>query len=207
MLKKVLLIFVVFSIAFVILLVSIFDSSTITYPVSHTPPQVTNGPMESKVNYNLPYAGKVLPDSPLWKLKALRDRVWFEITTSHIRKAQLALLFADKRLVMAKILFEKGEPAIAVSTFTKGEKYLPIAVREEKIARSQGVNTDDFLLQLATAALKHKEVAEGLIELAPEDARPLIISTEVYAEDTYKAARDALYSRALPVPKNPFDRD
>lgn len=207
MLKKTLLILGVFSVALIILLISIFDSSAITYPISHTLPQTNSEAREIIINYSLPYAGEVLPDSPLWKLKALRDKVWFTITTSHIRKAQLALLFADKRLVMSKILFEKGKSEVAVATFTKGEKYLPIAVEEEKIARKQGVNTNDFLQQLAIAALKHKEVAEGLIELAPDDARPLIISAEVYAEDTYKAARDALYSKDLPVPKNPFDRD
>lgn len=205
--KKYLLVLGIFIIAFAILFISIFYSSAITYPVTGTSPQnnfVTGAPA---INYPLPYAGRVLPDSLLWPLKALRDKVWFGITNSHIRKAQLALLFADKRLVMAQELCKKGEHEVALSTFTKAEKYLPIAVEEESIARSQGINTNEFLLQLATAALKHKEVAESLIQLVPDDARPLIIKTESYAKDTYELTRNALNSRGLPVPINPFDWD
>ncbi len=205
--KKYILALGVFAIAFVVLLISIFYSSAIIYPVSDTLPQTNPESGEPTINYTLPYAGKVLPDSPLWPLKALRDKVWFGITTSHIRRAQLALLFADKRLVMSQKLFEKGRPEIATSTFTKAEKYLPIAVEEESIARSQGINTDDFLVQLATAALKHKEVAEDLIYLAPENARPFIISTGTCADNAYEMARNALNSRGIPAPKNPFERE
>lgn len=205
--KKYILALGVFAIAFIILMVSIFYSSAITYPVSDAPAQANFESGEPTVNYPLPYAGKVLPDSPLWPLKALRDRVWFTVTTSHIRKAQLALLFADKRLVMSQDLFEKGKPEIALSTFTKAEKYLPIAVEEESIARSQGINTDDFLVQLATAALKHKEIAEDLIYLAPDSARPFIISTQTCTDHAYEMARNALNSRGIPVPKNPFERE
>lgn len=205
--KKYILAVCIFVIAFIVLLVSVFYSSAITYPVSDTSPQTNLEPGELAVNYPLPYAGKVLPDSPLWPLKALRDKIWFGITTSHIRRAQLALLFSDKRLVMSQKLFEKGKPEIAMSTFTKAEKYLPIAVEEELIARGQGINTDDFLIQLATAALKHKEVTEDLIYLAPENARPYIISTKTYADDTYEMARNALNSRGIPAPKNPFERE
>jgi len=205
--KKFLIVSGVLVFAFAILLISIFDSSAINYPLSPSPYQPTSGPKAPEINYPLPYAGSVLPDSPLWPLKALRDKVWFGVTTSHLRRAELALLFSDKRLVMTQKLFEKGKPDIAISTFTKGEKYLPIAVSEEEVARAQGVDTSTFLGKLATSALKHREIAEDLIQLAPEDARPLIIKTESYAIDTYGAARNALYSKTLPVPKDPFDGD
>ncbi len=205
--KRFLFAFGVFAVAFLILLISIFDSSAITYSLSQVPPQPFEGSGESKVDYIFPYAGNVLPDSPLWGLKALRDKIWLGMTTSPLRRAQLALLFADKRIVMAENLFRKGEHDIAMSTFLKGERYLPIAVEEEKIARNRGINTDAFLEKLATSALKHKEVAEYLIQLAPDNVGPLIISMEVYADNAYEAARNALISRGLPVPKNPFDRD
>jgi hypothetical protein len=104
-------------------------------------------------------------------------------------------------------LFKKGEGEIAFSTFTKGEKYLAIATEEEAIARRDGVNTDVFLVKLATASLKHLELIEDLIQLAPEDAKPLIVKNESYAKDSYEAARNALNSRGLPVPKDPSDRE
>lgn len=195
-------------VAFVVLFISIFNSSAIIYPVSHTsPPQEASEVDTQVVDYPLPYAGRVLPDSPLWSLKALRDKVWFNITPSHTRRAEIALLFADKRLVMSKMLFEKGESEIAISTYTKGEKYLSVAVEEEKIARSLNDDTNAFLVKLAMGSLKHMEVSGNLLKMAPEDAKPVIIQMGKYSQDAYKSAIDALNARQLPFPNNPFDRD
>jgi len=170
--KNFLLVAAIFIFAFAVLFISIFDSSAINYPVSQSPYQPLVGSKAPEINYHLPYSGNVLPDSPLWPLKALRDKVWIGVTTSHLRRAELALLFSDKRLVM-----------------------------------TQGVDTSIFLNKLALSALKHREVAEDLIQLAPEDIRPLIIKTEDYAKDTYELAKDLLNSKGLPVPKDPFIRD
>ena len=60
-----------------------------------------------EVAYELPFPGKVLPDSPFWVFKVIRDKVWYGLSFSHLKKAELALLFSDKRLGSAKILFEK----------------------------------------------------------------------------------------------------
>jgi len=207
MLKKILFVLGIFTIAFVVLLISIFDSSAINYSVTKSPSQPSFENNTPNINYTLPYMGRVLPDSPFWGLKALRDKIWFGITTSHLRRAELALLFSDKRLLMSKKLFEEGKTDVAVSTFTKGEKYLAIAVSEEVLASKNGMDTGNFLNKLALAALKHKEVGEDLIQLAPEEAKPLIVKTKVYARDAYEAARNALNSKGLPVPKDPFDGD
>jgi hypothetical protein len=205
--KKILPAFVAFAVAFVILFVSIFNSSAITYRLSGIPPESASGPKVPEIDYVLPYTGSILPDSPLWGLKALRDKVWFALTSSHLRRAQLALLFADKRLAMSQVLFGRKEPDVAMSTFEKGEKYLPIAVSEEALARGEGADTSTFLSKLAMSALKHMEVAEDLIQLAPEDGKPLIIEMEKYADNTFEAASNTLKLKGLPIPKNPFTRE
>ena len=161
----------------------------------------------AEINYVFPFAGSVLPDNPLWKLKAARDRVWYTITSSPLRKAELALLFADKRLVSAKTLLEKGKLDIAISTITKGEKYLETATNQEIIARAQGYDTSLFLNKLATSSLKHREVMEKMMPFLPEEGKPLIVKTEDYSKNAYNAAMCALNSKGLPVPNYPFDRD
>jgi len=208
MLKKFLLVSGVFAFAFAILSVSILESSAIAYP-SVGPMIGENGPKSdtSEINYQFPSAGEVLPDNPLWPLKALRDKIWYLITPSPLKKAELALLFSDKRLVSAQTLLEKGKPDIAISTLTKGEKYLEIAVEEEKIARSQSYNTSNFLIKLATASLKHREVIENLLPMVPEQGKPVVIAVENYSKNSYKDARDGLYSKGLPTPIDPFDGD
>jgi hypothetical protein len=208
MLKKILLVCGVFAFAFAILSISILESSSISYSFGGVPPaSVVFGTGVVNINYELPYAGTVLPDNPLWNLKALRDKIWYAITISPLRKAELALLFSDKRLAAAQTLFENKKANTAISTLTKGEKYLETAVEDEKAASAKGFDTSEFLNKLATAALKHREVIESLMPLVPEDGKPLVIKTENYSKNTYKAARDAMYSKGLTVPIDPFDGD
>lgn len=206
MLKKILLISGVFAFAFAILSISILQTTSISYSfTAQTSESSVLGTEAPEINYQMPYEGKVLPDSPVWVLKAARDRIWYFITSSPLRKAELALLFSDKRLVSAQTLLENKKPDIAISTLTKGEKYLEVAVAQELLARSKGYDTSTFLARLAVASLKHRQIIESLMPLVPEDGKPLVIKMEDYSKNSYKAASDALNSKGLPVPINPFD--
>ncbi len=208
MFKKLLLVSSVFAFAFAILSISVLQSTSISYSfTAQTSESAVLGTATSQIDYQMPYAGGVLPDSPLWILKAARDRVWYFITPSPLRKAELALLFSDKRLMSAETLFENKRPNVAISTLTKGEKYLEVAVAEEKIARLQNYDTSIFLARLAVASLKHREIIESLMPLVPEDGKPLVIQMENYAKNSYKEARDSLNSKGLPIPIDPFDGD
>jgi len=208
MLKKILLVLPVIIFAFAVLSISILQSTTITYSfTAQTSESKVLGKESPVIDYQMPYEGKVLPDNPLWIFKAARDRLWYLITSSPLRKAELALLFSDKRLVSAETLFIKQKPDLAITTLAKGEKYLEVAVAEEAIARSQNYDTSKFLERLAVASLKHRQIVESLIPLAPDDGKPLVIKIEDYAINTYKVASDRLNAEGLPVPFNPFDGD
>lgn len=158
-----------------------------------------------QIDYHLPYPGRVLPDHPLWALKALRDRVWLAITTNPSRRAELKLLFADKRVSMSKILFEKGKPELGFSTLTKAEKYLEQAIIQERENKGREIDTSEFLILLAKASLKHFQVMEEIMAIAPDDAKPGIIETQDYAKRAYEDAKNGLLEEGLQVPENPFD--
>ena len=162
---------------------------------------------EIDVSYEFPYPGRILPDHPLWPIKALRDKVWVTLTLNSSRRAELLLLFADKRIASSKILFERGKPELAFSTLSKAEKYLAEALDLETENRKGGVDTKSFLTQLATASLKHREVINEILMIAPEDARPEIIKVENYARDVYKDSRNILHSLGMSAPENPFNGD
>lgn len=196
---------IVFALAFGILSVSVLRSSSISYVFAVSPSPTPTTTQTIKVDYQFLYPGKILPDSPLWVFKAGRDMLWFYISVNPAKKAELALMFSDKRLLFAKELFENKKPDIAISTLTKGEKYLEIAQNQEAIARAKGQDTTAFLLKLATASLKHREMIEEMLPLAPEDARPELVKIENYSKDAYKSARDTLNSKGVTAPKDPFD--
>lgn len=207
MLRRLAIISAILVFAFGILFTSVLRIASVKYEFSAPASGDTSvlGEEIVQIDYYLPYPGRVLPDSLLWSLKALRDRIWLAITTNPSRRAELKLLFADKRVAMSKILFEKGKPELGFSTLTKAEKYLEQAVIQEKENRDKGIDTSEFLTQLAKASLKHAQVIEEILAIAPEDAKPGIVQSEDYAKKAFEDAQNGLLEAGLPVPENPFD--
>ncbi len=190
-----------------ILIISVLKSASINYAFSGkpTPKETTQPtPKEIKIDYTLPYPGGILPDSPIWPLKAGRDKLWFLVTTDSGKRGDLALLFADKRLAMAKTLFEKKKPDLGFSVLTKAEKYLEEASRIEKENRAKGLDTGSFLTKLANSSLKHRQIQEEILLLSPEDAKPKVLGIQEYSNNTFNSARDGLQSLGLTPPNNPF---
>lgn len=161
--------------------------------------------VDTEIKYYLPYPGRILQDNTLWFVKAARDKVWLKLTFAPLRKMDLLLLLSDKRLAGSKTLIERQKAEIALSTLGKGEKYLEEASIFEAKSRKEGVDTKSFLPKLANAALKHRQVIEELLLIAPEDVKPSIVRVEDYSKNVYKDARDAMNSLGMIAPKNPFD--
>ncbi|KKQ37510.1 MAG: hypothetical protein US53_C0017G0007 [Candidatus Woesebacteria bacterium GW2011_GWA1_37_7] len=195
--------------AFFVLLTSVFRTAAVKYEFANVEDgntlQNILGDSNIEINYTLAYPGKILPDSSLWPVKALRDKLWLAATSNPGRKAELKLLFADKRLGSANILFKNSKPEIAYTALTKAEKYLEEASSQEKSNRAQGIDTSDFLRRLSLAALKHFEVINEIASIAPEDARPGIDSLQVYARKVFEDSRNALLDKGMTPPENPFN--
>jgi len=123
---------------------------------------------QEKVIYNLPYPG-LLPDSPLYITKIFRDRITDFLTRDNLKKAELYLLFSDKRSSMSLVLASKGKSQLAVDTFIKGEKYflkIPELLNSAKEQGSQAPSSFIETLKLSNA--KHKEIIQELIKILPQ---------------------------------------
>lgn len=116
------------------------------------------------IGYELPYPG-VLPDSPLYFLKVVRDKIVSLLTSDPLKKAEFDLLTSDKRLNSAVYLFKKGESKydLAEQTISKGENYLEDAIKQVELAKTQGLPVSNILSNLYLAAQKHEEVIKSLI--------------------------------------------
>lgn len=208
MFRRIFVVLLVIFLASGILFTSIARTAQIRYSF-HSPVSDIKGEVLGEsvtIDYRLPYPGRVLPDHFLWPVKVLRDKLWLLVSPAPERKAELNLLFADKRIVSAKMLFERNKPELAYSTLTKAEKYLERACDLEKKAREKGVDTTNFLDIIAKASLKHRKVTEEMLLIAPDDARPMIIKMgEQYAMRVYGRARDALLEKGKVPPENPFN--
>lgn len=119
--------------------------------------------VQPKIEYFLAYPG-ILPDNPLYKIKMIRDKVWLWLTTEKVRRAELYLLYADKRVGAGKVLVEGNQVPLGISTLTKGEKYLEKAIEETKRAKTEGRKTDSLEENIKKASLKYEEILTDLQE-------------------------------------------
>lgn len=190
-------------VAFTILSVSVLRCATPKFAYS---PMVLSEKTEAeknketqKIDYLLAYPGNINPDNTLWYLKVIRDKAWYMFTFNSTKKSELNLLFADKRLNSALLLFKENKPDLGFATLTKAEKYLESAVPSE-------ATDTEYLKKLALASLKHREVIENeILPLAPEDIRPNVIRVEDYSKESYKKSRDLLQSKGMIAPVNVFE--
>jgi hypothetical protein len=138
------------------------------------------------VQYALPYTG-ILPDNPLYFLKALRDNVYNLFITDPVQKANYDLLMADKRLGAASALLDKGEVDLAITTLSKSGNYFYLAIQQAANAKKQGENTDEILATLLTASLKHQQVIFQMEGKTKGDARLVLQDSQKRIEDLQKS--------------------
>ena len=189
-----------------ILFTSILRTAAVRYETSGVKSSVVLAASDYNIAYDLAYPGKILPDSFLWPVKAIRDKLWLFITTDKLKKIELKILFADKRLGGAVTLFERGKNEIALSTLTKAEKYLEEASLEEETLRVNGKEYSvDVLNRLSYASLKHYELLIDLENKIPDDMKATIISVRQIPIKTFERARNALLAKGVTPPINPFN--
>ncbi len=187
--------------AFAILSVSFLRIATPTYTYS---PMVLSEKIDSevvqnKIDYQLSYQGKIGPDNALWYVKAMRDRALYTITFNPTKKAELNLLYADKRLNSSIELFKNNKPDLGLITLTKAEKYL-------ESAELQMTDDGELYKKIGLSSLKHREVVEDeILPITPEDLRPQVIKTSAISKEVYTKVKEHMLSKGLVPPVNPFD--
>lgn len=150
---------------FGILLIAIFFSSfQRTFAQSTPSAQIMN------VQYDLPYTG-ILPDNPLYFLKALRDNVYGLLITDPEKRAEYDLLMADKRLGGAQALILKNKDDLAITTLSKSGNYFYQAIGQAVSAKREGENVNDIVSRLITASLKHQQIILQMMQQANQNAK------------------------------------
>lgn len=138
------------------------DQSTATAAIMQQP-EVTKS---AQVNYELPYPG-MLPDSPLYFLKQIRDWILDKLIMDPVKKAEFYILQADKRLVMGTTLDQAGKNVLGEQVISKGEKYMNNAMQTLLGLKSAGKDVPaDTVDHLSQALGKHAEVITSEIAKA-----------------------------------------
>jgi len=126
--------------------------------------------IDNKSSYELPFPG-LLPDHPLYLLKAGRDKVLAFMVRDYEAKARLQLELSDKRVRAGELLVDNDKYSLAVTTYSKGERYFEQAIQTLSDAKAQGQTpTASILDQMSRSNKKHYEI---LIRTAKELSQPL----------------------------------
>jgi hypothetical protein len=120
--------------------------------------------------YELPYTG-ILPDNPLYFLKAIRDNFLGLMISDPLKKAEYDLLMADKRLGGAQALLSKDKDDLAITTLSKSGNYFYQAIQQIKNAKQQGEDVNGTILKLITASMKHQQVIFQMIQQADNNSK------------------------------------
>lgn len=158
--------------ATVVLLMSLLSANHSHAAEEMVVPTPVVASVSGQVQYYLPYPG-ILPDSSLYNLKALRDKVSLWLTMDQYARAQKELLYADKRIGAAQALVLGGKSNLGVSTATKAEKYLEQSVNDA-IEANKTRDAKSFLGMLLKATAKHLEILDQFKTEASGDDVPTI---------------------------------
>jgi hypothetical protein len=148
-----------------LLLVISVPSAHAQTPVASVSPVMTQTQVATPtpVVYELPYPG-ILPNSVLYQLKVLRDRIIGFLIADPLKKSQFDILQADKRVAAASALaaIPGSDPELVISTLSKATNYMVTARESIQLAAKQGVPTGDVTAQFIRSASKHRDVMRGL---------------------------------------------
>ena len=141
---------------------------------------------QDKIEYNLPYPG-ILPDHPLFFFKKVRDKILELTTRDSLKKAELYLLFSDKRIAMAMVLLKNGKDKYALTAFRQGEDYFLKIPKLLDVSKKQGASaSSDFIQRLKLSNAKHKEVGETLLKDLPQGQNEIINEALIINEEIKK---------------------
>jgi hypothetical protein len=133
----------------------------ITVPMLTSELTPSPAPVNKNVDYELPYPG-MLPDSPFYTLKLIKDSINDLFILDPLRKSNFYLLQADKRLAASIILFENGEEEIGIKTLSKSLDYLEKSVDKMEEAKKEQREVLDIFGKLNNSSEKQVQEIEKI---------------------------------------------
>ena len=161
--------------------------TTPTQSISIPTQSLTPSPTPAMIDYQLPYPG-ILPGSPLYTLKMLRDKAMELLISDPLKKSNFYLLQADKRLGSALMLYERGNETLAETTLSKGQKYLEKSLDKAVEAKKSQHDAGDIFARIKTSATKEKQEIGLLVKKSKGTMQQQLKGDYIKAENLEKRA-------------------
>lgn len=119
--------------------------------------------VSTQIDYDLPYPG-MLPDNPLYFLKAFRDQLTTFFLSKPLDKAQFDLLQSDKNVEASYLLVsqEVGKTSLSAHTFAQSEEDFSKAIDQTAAAKKEGYSISDMSKKLTLSNQKHLQILKEI---------------------------------------------
>lgn len=118
-------------------------------------------PDPNEISYDLPYPG-ILPDSPLYSIKVLRDKMISFLINDPLKKAEFNLLTSDKRLNAAVVLSKERKDELVISTISKSNNYFEEGIGKLQQAKKIGEDYVWLAEKMKISSQRHKQLLKEI---------------------------------------------
>ncbi len=139
------------------------------------------------IKYDLAYPG-ILPDSPLYKIKVIRNKIIDFLINDPMKKINFYLLNADKGILASAILIDKHEIKLSEETLLKAENNFTLLTFQ--LGRLAKKPDDAFFKRLTDASLKHQEVITSMIKRVPENDKKVFEQVLSFSKRNLQTIKD-----------------
>ena len=141
-----------------------------------------------------------MPDDPLYPVKQLIEKIRLAVTTDNQAEVELHLRLAQERLAEADAMAEEGKTDEARQALNDLNKEMREAYRLAGMV--PGHDREILLAKFAVISQRHMLVLEGVLERAPESAKPAIERAIAHSQSGLDKA-----DKAIEKDKNKGEQD
>jgi len=169
--------------------VLIFTASGVVYSQEITPiptptPTVTEAPTETE-------DPGILPDSPFYFLKTFWEKIQEFLTRDPVKKAEIHLRFAQRRLLETQKMCEKGKCNIAERWMNRFQEKIQIATRSAEKAQEKGRDVTALVEKFQANLERQQAVLDIVLDKVPEPAKEAILKAK---ENSARGLQQAIES-------------
>lgn len=117
----------------------------------------------------------VLPDSPLYLVERLKEKINLTFTFDQKAKAEKLFAYAEERLAEAEALLTKQNPKAAGETLGRYESFLIRGQDALQKAEASGEQVSQLKELQTEAAIRQQAVLQNIYERIPEDGKAEVL--------------------------------
>lgn len=134
----------------------------------------------------------ILPDHPLYFLKALLYKIRGLFVFGDLARARWQMKMADKRAAEARALAKKGRYKLAKKALERAVIAQEKAVEHLERAKKKGKKIEDLVERLEKVSIRQQAALDRVLEKVPEEAKEAILKAKERSKKGHRRAIEVL---------------